>query len=130
VGESLVYDVKRGHSGGGQFPDSGNSPSAERKTIGLDNKLYGPKHQAPKAPPAAADPRNAPVCGVGWWCYCGTPPCAYRADGKEVDPPPGEVFLVFVNDASVASNWRWDRADPDNSRLPNGHETRFRKRVL
>jgi len=71
------------------------------------------------------DPR-----GVGWRCYCGLPTAAYRANGTEVNPYPGQVYLVFVNQAMIAYNWRWERADPDNPRLPNGHEIRFRTRLL
>ncbi len=71
-----------------------------------------------------------PKYGAGWRCYCGTPPCAYDERGDEVNPPPGQVYLVFVNDEEVVYNWRWDRADPDNGRLPVDHATRFRERLL
>ena len=42
----------------------------------------------------------------------------------------GKVYLVFVNDEGVAYNWRWEKSDPDNLRLPRDHEARFRKRLL
>jgi hypothetical protein len=40
------------------------------------------------------------------------------------------VYLVFVNDETVAYNWRWEKADPDQPTLPVGHATRFKKRLL
>ena len=74
----------------------------------------------------ADDPRY----GAGWRCYCGTPPCAFSESGEEINPPPAMVYLVFVNDEEVVYNWRWDRADSDNARLPHDHENRFRDRLL
>lgn len=71
-----------------------------------------------------------PRYGAGWRCYCGTPPCAYDDRGDEINPPPGRVYLVFVNDEEVVYNWRWDRADSENARLPYDHENRFRERLL
>ncbi len=68
--------------------------------------------------------------GYGWRCYCGLPDHAYRADGAEMEPFPGQVYLVFVNDESVAYNWRWEEADPEDPRLPINHENRFRRHVL
>lgn len=68
--------------------------------------------------------------GVGWRCYCGIPEHAYCSDGTSRSPYPGQVFLVFVNEDSVAYNWRWERADPDDPSLPLNHETRFRARLL
>src|SRR5690606_36045953 len=68
--------------------------------------------------------------GVGWRCYCGIPENAYRRDGSSRPSYPGQVYLVFVNDEQVAYNWRWEKADPEDFQLPNGHETRFKKRLL
>jgi len=68
--------------------------------------------------------------GTGWRCYCGIPEHSYRADGSEGRPYKGQVYLVFVNDAGVAYNWRWEQADPDNPVLPIDHETRFTSRLL
>lgn len=68
--------------------------------------------------------------GVGWLCYCGVPDRAYLQDGAETDPPPHEVFLVFVTDGRIACNWRWEKCDPDDPTLVAGYETRFAKRVL
>lgn len=68
--------------------------------------------------------------GTGWWCYCGIPECAYRADGSKRSPYPGQVYLVFVNDERVAYNWRWERADQDDPKLPENHKERFRTRKL
>jgi hypothetical protein len=68
--------------------------------------------------------------GCGWRCYCGIPPCSYRADGSESRTYPRQVYLVFVNDQGVAYNWRWEKADQADSRLPMHHETRFKRRLL
>ena len=68
--------------------------------------------------------------GYGWRCYCGIPEHAYHADGTERPPYPGQVYLVFVNDEHVAYNWRWERADPDNPRLPENHQQRFKRKLL
>lgn len=68
--------------------------------------------------------------GYGWRCYCGIPTHSYRQDGTEAPPYRNQVFLVFVNDAGVAYNWRWERADPDDPKLPAGHAERFKKRLL
>jgi hypothetical protein len=68
--------------------------------------------------------------GYGWRCYCGIPEHSYRPDGSEARPYPGQVYLVFVNDERVAYNWRWEKADPDNPRLPLGHADRFTQQLL
>jgi len=68
--------------------------------------------------------------GQGWRCYCGIPPCAYRADGLERSAYPGQVYLVFVNHEGVAYNWRWEKVDPYEPSLPVNHSERFRKRLL
>ncbi len=71
------------------------------------------------------DPR-----GVGWRCYCGIPEHSYRADGTAGRPYPNQVYLVFVNEDGVAYNWRWEKADADDPKLPQDHDTRFKQRVL
>ncbi len=73
---------------------------------------------------------DEPRRGSGWRCYCGIPEHAYLQDGTSVRPFGGKVYLVFVNDEGVAYNWRWEKSDPDNLRLPRDHEARFRKRLL
>lgn len=40
--------------------------------------------------------------GFGWRCYCGVPAQAFRSDGTAIKPYTNQVFLVFVNDQSVA----------------------------
>jgi len=67
---------------------------------------------------------------AGWLCYCGVPPHAYHADGTQRDPFPNQVYLVFVNENKVAYNWRWEEADPNDAKLPQNHEQRFKKRAL
>ena len=68
--------------------------------------------------------------GYGWRCYCGVPNRSYGIDGREAAPYPGQVYLVFVNDQSVAYNWRWEKCDPQDPTLPMGHEARFKRRLL
>lgn len=68
--------------------------------------------------------------GFGWRCYCGQPEHSYRPDGSSMPPYRDQVYLVFVNDEQVAYNWRWEKADPEDPRLPINHETRFKQRRL
>ena len=68
--------------------------------------------------------------GYGWRCYCGLPDQMFRRDGTSAPPYPGQVYLVFVNDEKVAYNWRWEKAAPDNPRLPIDYQTRFKQRLL
>jgi hypothetical protein len=71
------------------------------------------------------DPR-----GCGWRCYCGIPEHAFLRDGTEVRPFPGQIYLVFVNEEKVAYNWRWEKSDQDNPRLPIDYKTRFREQLI
>jgi len=68
--------------------------------------------------------------GYGWRCYCGLPEQAFLADVTKIPPYRGQVYVVFLNDERVAYNWRWEKADPDDIRLPVDHETRFKQRLL
>jgi hypothetical protein len=68
--------------------------------------------------------------GYGWRCYCGLPEQSFRLDGSAGPPYTGQVYLVFVNDERVAYNWRWEKADADDPRLPIGYQTRFKQRLL
>lgn len=68
--------------------------------------------------------------GYGWRCYCGIPKCDYSVDGKELDPRNNRVFLVFVNAENVAYNWRWEKCDPTDDKLPINYKTRFKKGLL
>lgn len=67
--------------------------------------------------------------GCGWRCYCGIPSCGFSRDGHEQATYPNQVYLVFVNDDSVAYNWRWEKADPSDPDLPINHEDRFKRRL-
>jgi hypothetical protein len=67
--------------------------------------------------------------GYGWRCYCGVPDRAYRIDGTQRPPYPGQVYLVFVNDEGVAYNWRWENADTTDPDLPENHSVRFQHRL-
>jgi hypothetical protein len=67
--------------------------------------------------------------GTGWRCYCGKPTKKFQKDGSEANPDPNQVFLVFVNDESVAYNWRWEAVDIDNPGLPKDHKSRFQNMV-
>ncbi len=68
--------------------------------------------------------------GYGWRCYCGIPEHDYSVDGQELLSRSDRVFLVFVNDESVAYNWVWVKCDESDSKLPINYEIRFKKRLL
>jgi hypothetical protein len=68
--------------------------------------------------------------GFGWLCYCGVPEQSYRPDGTPAPAYHHQVYLVFVNDERVAYNWRWEKADPDDVKLPLDFENRFKLRLL
>lgn len=67
--------------------------------------------------------------GTGWRCYTAIPDRSYTADGRKQPPWEDEVFLVFVNDERVAYNWRWEKCDPADPKLPRGHAERFKRRL-
>jgi hypothetical protein len=67
----------------------------------------------------------------GWLCYVATPPRAYDyKTGAQRPPWDGEVMIVCVTDEGVLYGWWWVQADPDDPRLPIGHQQRFRERVF
>ena len=68
--------------------------------------------------------------GVGWRCYSGIPAVAYASDGSKRPPYAGQVYLVFVNQDQVAYNWRWEKADPGDPRVPKNHALRFTRKLL
>ncbi len=68
--------------------------------------------------------------GEGWRCYCGVPEHAYTRDGAQIPARTGRVLLVFVNSRRIAYNWRWEKSDIENFRLPADHEGRFKTRLL
>ena len=68
--------------------------------------------------------------GVGWRCYCGIPEHSYASDGTAKRPYPNQVYLIFVNEDGVVYNWRWEKADDEDLKLPKDHQTRFKKRAL
>lgn len=57
--------------------------------------------------------------GLGWICYGGFPDIDYNDIGQEINPPPGKIFLVFVNDKRIIYNWRWESEDPKNPGHPH-----------
>jgi hypothetical protein len=66
-----------------------------------------------------------------WLCYVSVPSQAYDyRTGSLVPAWRGEVFLVFVNDDRIIYHWRWEKADPNNNRLPENSETRFDVKVM
>jgi len=66
-----------------------------------------------------------------WLCYVGSPADAYNhKTGDPVRPWSGQVFLVFVDDDRIVYDWRWDRADADDLRLPVDSARRFEEKVL
>jgi hypothetical protein len=67
--------------------------------------------------------------GAGWQCYCGIPASSYRTDGSAAPPYADEVYLVFINSERIAYNWRWEKCDPDDPRLPKEYAERFKRRI-
>lgn len=65
-----------------------------------------------------------------WLCYVGRPRHAFNKAGQAVPPYRGEVFLVFVTDERVVYNWRWEKCDPSDPKLPEGYAGRFVRRAL
>ena len=55
---------------------------------------------------------------------------SFLQDGTPIRPYAGQIYLVFVNDENVAYNWRWEKSDESDLRLPRDHDTRFRRRLL
>ena len=68
--------------------------------------------------------------GYGWRCYCAVPLYAYNDKGRRICAWRNKVFLVFVNDESVAYLWYWSKCDPEQANLPEDHTSRFRRKVL
>ncbi len=66
----------------------------------------------------------------GWLCYSGVPSCAYAQNGSRIEPRPGEVFLVFVDDEKIVYLWYWCECDKDNPNIPVDADIRFRARKL
>jgi hypothetical protein len=67
----------------------------------------------------------------GWLCYVATPPRAYDyRTGNARRPWEGEVLMVCVTDERELYGWWWVEADPDDARLPIGHQQRFREKVF
>ena len=66
-----------------------------------------------------------------WLCYCSVPADAYdfKTHNKR-GAWPGQVFLVFVDDDGIVYNWRWEKAHPEDAKLPTDFENRFEQKVL
>ena len=73
---------------------------------------------------------DEPHKGTAWLCYCGRPTKAFRCDGAETRPWPGQVFMVFVTCEWVVFNWYWYEADKDDPNIPYDHAVRFKERLL
>lgn len=63
---------------------------------------------------------------LGWLAYLGYCECGYGDDGAATEPP-GDPYLVFVDEERVAYNWRFDE---DDLLTPDVFEHRFRKKLL
>lgn len=75
--------------------------------------------------------------GDGWLCYVGTPKTDFVPEDKrpdararEVSWRAGFVLLVFLNHDGVAYLWRREKADANDDTMPNGFQSRFRKRIF
>lgn len=61
--------------------------------------------------------------------YVGKPSTDYRGIQIETPPPKSMLFLVFVTPDYIISDWRWEKADPDDPFLPENMQNRC-ERVL
>lgn len=62
-------------------------------------------------------------------CYCGKPDHSFLGQGKEIPAPKGMVFLVYITKSGKVSDWRWERASPDDPELPEDYENRFGEQI-
>ncbi len=74
--------------------------------------------------------RSLAASAAGWLCYVERPSQCFEDDGRSVAPRPDRVFLVFVNDESVAYNWYWYAFDAAQPTFPEGHAERFKEQLL
>jgi hypothetical protein len=61
---------------------------------------------------------------AGGFCYSAKPRKILN-DNVTVPPPPGYVFVVFVNESGHVYSWRWEKEDENTPGHPIGWETRF-----
>ncbi len=54
----------------------------------------------------------------GGYCYCGKPPNSWTNKAVCCPPPPGKIFVVYVNPQDVVYEWRWEGCDPKENSLP------------
>lgn len=66
-----------------------------------------------------------------WLCYASTPSHAYDyRTGDRVSGWKDEVFLVFANADGIIYNWRWEKADVNNPKIPENSTSRFDEKVM
>lgn len=62
-------------------------------------------------------------------CYVGRPSHDFRGVEIETPPPPNMVFLVYTKPSGKITDWRWEKADPNNPDFPEDYQTRFGRLV-
>ncbi len=69
---------------------------------------------------------------LGGVCYCGNPEQRWTNKGVRCPPPPGHVFVVYVNPGDEVYEWRWDEADERRLAYPRRWDDlrRFNEGVL
>jgi len=63
------------------------------------------------------------------FCYCGIPAEKYVTEDAKVPPPPGMVFLIFVNKEFAIFEFRWEKMCKTNSNYPENYDTRFKHKT-
>jgi hypothetical protein len=63
------------------------------------------------------------------FCYCGIPAEKYVTENTTVPPPPGMVFLIFVNKEFAIFEFRWEKMYADNFGNPKNYKTRFKQKT-
>jgi hypothetical protein len=58
-------------------------------------------------------------------CFVSNPTARFSNTGTEIPVPPGFVFLVFVNDNRLVTNWRFELASRNNPQYPEQFDDRF-----
>ena len=66
----------------------------------------------------------------GGCCYVGQPSRRWFNSGSQGPPPPGMVFVVFVSPRDCVYEWRWEKADPNNERMPTNCTGRFKDGLI
>jgi hypothetical protein len=63
------------------------------------------------------------------FCYCGIPDKKQVTENSTVPPPPGMVFLIFVNKEFAIFEFRWEKMCAEDFGNPENYKTRFKQKT-